>query len=61
MMFHVRQNEILCTDFRKAILQKHPNISSGIKCFVEDDLVGDRTERSPIETGADMKFRATPQ
>ena len=51
--YMMRQNGIIGTDLRKAVLQKYPNISSGIKCFVEDDSASDRIERFLIETGAD--------
>jgi hypothetical protein len=52
-LLHFRQG----TDFRKAILRKHSNISSGIKCFVEDASLSDCIERFLIKTGADMRFR----
>jgi hypothetical protein len=58
MVFLVRQ-EILGRDFRKAILQKYPNISTGIECFVGDDSVNDCILRFLIETRADMRFGAT--
>ena len=58
-LFHVSQDGILDTDFRKAIPQKQTNISFRINCFVEDDSVSDCIQRFLIKTGADMRFRAT--
>jgi hypothetical protein len=42
----------------KAISQKHLNISSGIKIFVEDDSVSDCIERFMIKASTDMRFGA---
>ena len=39
-LFYMKQDRILITDLRKAILQKPLNISSGIKRFVEDEISG---------------------
>ena len=59
-LFHVRHDGIIGTDFRKAILQKHPNISSGIKRFVKDDSPSDCKERFLAKTVTGMRFGATP-